>query len=228
MQPRSPTSSLLRGPPTPSFPSANSSGLPLPLAYLGANACSLPCGRQPVRPQTDCASEIRVRLPALPVHSKEKRGPPRFLGRPLLACQGRTPRRMQLPLAYFSCGKTAVAFRYFSTLGIRNDHRFRGRCPLARTLAHLRIADRVAAPVARFATGWGGYPFAGRVSHPLDDIPNFMNSSHDSLPSDQPFLVALKGLCSPSPDLAGPQSGTEFRGSAAVVSQVSFEVPWRN
>jgi hypothetical protein len=49
-------------------------------------------------------------------------------------------------------------------------------------------------PVARLATGWGGYPFAGRDSHPLDDIPNFMNSSHDSLPSDQPFLVALKTL----------------------------------
>ena len=192
MQTRSPTSSLLRGPPTPSFPSANSSGLPLPLAYLGANACSLPFGRQPVRPQTSCASEILVRLPVLPVSSEEKRGPPRFLGRPLLACQGRTPRRMQLPLAYFSCGKTAVAFGRIGTLGIRIGHRFRGRCPSARTLARLRIAGRVAAPVARLATGWGGYPFAGRVSHPLDDLPNFMNSSHDSLPSDQPFLVALK------------------------------------
>ena len=38
-------------------------------------------------------------------------------------------------------------------------------------------------------------PFAGRDSHPLDDMPNFMNSSHDSLPSDQPFLVALFVLC---------------------------------
>jgi hypothetical protein len=55
------------------------------------------------------------------------------------------------------------------------------------------IAGRVAASVARLATGWGGYPLAGRVSHPLDDIPNFMNSSHDSLLSDQNFLVALKG-----------------------------------
>jgi len=135
----------------------------------------------------------------LPVSSEEKRGPPRFLGRPLPACQGRTPRRMQPPLAYFSCGKTAVAFRYFSTLGIRNGPRFRGRCPSARTLARLRIADRVAAPVARLATGWGGYPFAGRDSHPLDDIPNFMNSSHDSLLSDQPFLVALKQLGSRNP-----------------------------
>jgi hypothetical protein len=73
---------------------------------------------------------------------------------------------------------------------------FRGRCPLARPLARLRIAGHVAASVARLATGWGGYPLAGRVSHPLDDIPNFMNSSHDSLLSDQNFLVALKRLCS--------------------------------
>jgi hypothetical protein len=166
----------------------------LPLAYLGSDASSLPFGRQLVRPQTSCASEILVRLPVLPVFPEEKRGPPRFLGRPLPACQGRTPRRMQPPLTYFSCGKATVAFRYFSTLGIRNGHRFRGRCPSARTLARLRIAGRVAAPVARLASGRGGYPFAGRVSHPLDDIPNFMNSSHDSLPSDQPFLVALKRL----------------------------------
>jgi hypothetical protein len=92
-------------------------------------------------------------------------------------------------------GYTAVAFRRNSTLGIRNGHRFRGRCPSARTLARLRIAGRIAAPVARLATGWGGYPFAGRDSHPLDDIPNFMNSSHDSLLSDQNFLVALSRLC---------------------------------
>jgi len=155
-------------------------------------AYSLPFGRQLVRPQTGCASEILVRLPVLPVPSEEKRGPPRFLGRPLPACQGRTPRRMRLALAYFYCEQVAIAFGQIGTLGIRNGHKFRGRCPSARTLARLRIAGRVAAPVARLATGWGGYPFTGRDSHPLDDIPNFMNSSHDSLLSDQPFLVARR------------------------------------
>lgn len=130
---------------------------------------------------------------------------------------------MQPLLAYFSCGKTAVAFRKFSTLGIRNGHRFRGRCPSARTLARLRIAGRVAAPVARLASGRGGYPFAGRDSHPLDDAPNFMNSSHDSLPSDQPFLVALKVLRSGSrirPRLvlepAAPAELSEFLGHACA------------
>jgi len=96
------------------------------------------------------------------------------------ACQGRTPRRMQPPLAYFSCGKTAVAFRRNSSLGIRNGHRFRGRCPSARTLARLRIAGRVAAP------SQGSLPVGAVTPLPdgfrtLDDIPNFMNSSHDSL-----------------------------------------------
>ena len=36
--------------------------------------------------------------------------------------------------------------------------KFRGRCPSARTLACLRIAGRVAASVARLATGWGSFP----------------------------------------------------------------------
>jgi len=35
-----------------------------------------------------------------------------------------------------------------------------------------------------------GLPWRYEDSHPLDDIPNFMNSSHDSLLSDQPFSVA--------------------------------------
>ena len=50
-------------------------------------------------------------------------------------------------------------------------------------------------------------PFAGRDSHPLDDIPNFMNSSHDSLLSDQNFLVALKRLGSGDITLADGSSG---------------------
>ena len=49
--------------------------------------------------------------------------------------------------------------------------------PTAHTFAHLRIAGRVTASVARLATGWVGAPFAGRGSHPLDDEPNFMTSS---------------------------------------------------
>jgi hypothetical protein len=43
-----------------------------------------------------------------------------------------------------------------STLGIREDSRFRGRSPAARTFACLRIAARVSKNGARRATGSGG------------------------------------------------------------------------
>ncbi len=43
-----------------------------------------------------------------------------------------------------------------STLGIREDYRFRGRSPTARTFACLRIAERVSKNGARLATGSGG------------------------------------------------------------------------
>ena len=60
-------------------------------------------------------------------------------------------------------------------------------------------------------------PFAGRVSHPLDDKPNFMSSSHLSLLSDQPFLVALFSQSSPWPSPGRPratqrQCSIAFRG----------------
>ncbi len=43
-----------------------------------------------------------------------------------------------------------------STLGIREDYRFRGRSPTARTFACLRIAEHVSKNGARLATGSGG------------------------------------------------------------------------
>ena len=43
-----------------------------------------------------------------------------------------------------------------STLGIREDYRFRGRSPTARTFACLRIAGPVSRTGARLATGSGG------------------------------------------------------------------------
>ena len=90
-------------------------------------------------------------------------------------------------------------------------HRFRGRIPTAHTLAYLRIAGRVCASGARLATGWAGSPFAGRGSHPLDDEPNFMKSSHPSFLSDPPCLVAPNYL-RPSRPHAGPARGSALHG----------------
>ena len=63
--------------------------------------------------------------------------------------------------------------------------------PTAHSLACLRFAESVTVSGARLATGRAGSPFAGRVSHPLDDKQGFMKSSHTPFPLDQPCLVAL-------------------------------------
>jgi hypothetical protein len=73
------------------------------------------------------------------------------------------------------CGETAVAFGTSNTLGTREDIVFMAAFPTAHTLARLRIAGRVAASIARLATGWAGLSSAGRGLHQLDDEPNFMS-----------------------------------------------------
>ena len=54
----------------------------------------------------------------------------------------------------------------------------------------VRINRAIAEATARLATDLPGSALVGRDSHPLDDKPNFMESSQDSLLSDQHCLVA--------------------------------------
>ena len=54
--------------------------------------------------------------------------------------------------------------------------------PTAHSLACLRIGVFVTADAARLATGVGGSPFTGRVSHPLDGEQSFMTSPHRHSP----------------------------------------------
>jgi hypothetical protein len=99
-----------------------------------------------------------------------------------------------LPLLLFEKihGGDAIAFAENRTLGIREDHSFRGHVPTAHTLACLRFADPVTETVARLATGLGGLTpgragFVGEQSspnacdcvaaHPLDDERNFKETS---------------------------------------------------
>ena len=117
--------------------------------------CRSTISRRCVRPQTHRASETDHRLSASPVAVEEKRGPPRFLGRPLPACRGRTPRRIR-SFPRPTHGEVVVAFRQFSTLGIRDGIDFEAANPTAHTLACLRFAGLVAETVARLATGSGG------------------------------------------------------------------------
>ena len=61
-----------------------------------------------------------------------------------------------LPPSPTSCGQRVVAFEQFSALGTRYVIDFVAEFPTAHALVCLRFAGRVAAPVARLATGSGG------------------------------------------------------------------------
>ena len=74
--------------------------------------------------------------------------------------------------------ETAIAFRLHNALGTQNERYFVAVTPTAHSLACLRIGVFVTADAARLATGVGGSPFTGRVSHPLDGEQSFMTSPH--------------------------------------------------
>jgi hypothetical protein len=106
---------------------------------------------------------------------------------------------LALPLLLFEkiYGKVAIAFANNRTLGIRNDHSFRGHGPTAHTLACLRFADLVTETVARLATGSGGltpdragFAPAGRRTKFHEGI------AIPPIPIDQQSLVALFVLSS--------------------------------
>ena len=78
--------------------------------------------------------------------------------------------------------ETASAFRLHHALGTQNERYFVAVHPTAHSLACLRIGVFVTANAARLATGVGGSPFTGRVSHPLDGKQSFMTSPHRHSP----------------------------------------------
>ena len=170
-------------------PFGRRSGHPSPAAYPGAEVLFFTAA--PVPPQTGATPETFLpRLPTSRLSPEEKRGDPRCLSHPLRACRGQRPRRVRTAPRP-SRGAVAVAFRRPNTLGTRKHIPFVAAWPTAHSLACLRFAESVTVSGARLATGRAGSPFAGRVSHPLDDKQGFMKSSHTPFPLDQPCLVAL-------------------------------------
>ena len=171
-------------------PFGRRSGRPSPTAYPGAEVLFFTAA--PVPPLTGATPETFLpRLPISRLSPEEKRGDPRCLGHPLRACRGHRPRRVRTAPRP---SRGAVAVRCLQArqyLGHPETYFFRGYLPTAHSLACLRIAESVTVSGARLATGRAGSPFAGRVSHPLDDKRGFMKSSHTPFPLDQPCLVAL-------------------------------------
>ena len=91
--------------------------------------------------------------------------------------------------------ETAIAFRRHNALGTQNERYFVAVNPTAHSLACLRIGVFVTADAARLATGVGGSPFTGRVSHPLDGKQSFMTSPH----RHSPLTSLAWSHCAPTP-----------------------------
>jgi len=150
-----------------------------------------------VCPPTCRASETAHRLSARPGWVEERRGPPRFRGRPLPPCQGRTPRRMahsSPPTRRSPCG-----------LPVNQDPGPPGRIEVSGPPAPWPARSPASASPRPFlapSQGWlparAGSPLAGRDSHPLDDRQHFMEASYPPVPIDPHCLVALIFLYSRS------------------------------
>ncbi len=153
-------------------------------------------GRPRMLLRTHSASETGHRLSEKPGCFEERKGPPGLLGRPLRACRGATPRRIQPRLAPTSLREDPRRGHY-RLRGKQNprhpeSHSFRGQIPTAHTLACLRFAGLVTATVARLATGSdgltpsrAGFAPAGRQTKFQGDI------ALPPIPIDQQCLVAL-------------------------------------
>ena len=91
-----------------------------------------------------------------------------------------TPPGAYRPSPISRCGRCCLQARQY--LGHPETYFIRGYLPTAHSLACLRFAESVTVSGARLATGRAGSPFAGRVSHPLDDKQGFMGSSYTPFP----------------------------------------------
>ena len=112
--------------------------------------------------------------------------------------------------------ETASAFRLHNALGTQNERYFVAVNPTAHSLACLRrIGVFVTADAARLATGVGGSPFTGRVSHPLDGKKSFMTSPH----RHSPLTSLAWSHCAPTP----PGGGLEASGGRTLAPDQPLE-----
>ena len=132
--------------------------------------------------QTRSASETGHRLSAGPDSFEEKQGPPGLLGRPLRARHGQTPRRIRRLLAPTPRrgDPRRSRHRLHAIQSARHPecHSFRGRNPMAHTLARLRLADLVAGGrrKAHYRPG-RAHPWPGGICTRWTTSRNFMESS---------------------------------------------------
>ena len=127
------------------------------------------------------------RLPVVPAFLVERRGPPRFLGRPLATRRSQIPRQVHPPPALTS--EDAVAFRPEETLGTRKlIVSWLTRCgsptrlPTHRRTPH-EVRRKAGFRLVGRDLGRAGFAPAGR-------LPRFQKLPLTPFPRDQPCLVA--------------------------------------
>ena len=186
--PRSPTSTLFCSPPTPSSPSAAAPVVP---RQRPTSVRRLVLHRRTGASADRCnAGDISTPAPHKPALSRGRyEGIPGAWAILFVRAVVYDPAGCDHPSPISRCGRCCLQARQY--LGHPETCFFRGYLPTAHSLACLRFAESVTVSGARLATGRAGSPFAGRVSHPLDDKQGFMGSSHSPFPLDQPCLVAL-------------------------------------
>ena len=113
--------------------------------------------------------------------------------------------------------ETAIAFRLHNALGTQNERYFVAVHPTAHSLACLRIGVFVTADAARLATGVGGSPFTGRVSHPLDGEQSFMTSPH----RHSPLTSLAWSHCAPTPLCAAAHARATDTNRPAIVAHAA-------
>ena len=184
------TSSCQHGP--PSLIRVRPSAVPRPRRYFAA--LRLPCSiggrsgsprRQPTTGRVLVLDRPHAHPPA---HGAQEQGSPallyrflpwRFGASPgywvvlLRACPGQTPRRADRRLTPLLAAMALLPAVVERPLGTRNISPFEAAIPQPARLRTYASPARVATDGARLATGLPGSALAGRVSHPLDDIPNF-------------------------------------------------------
>ena len=149
----------------------------IPKAYLASSA--IRCRDVETGPNLGVLAVFPSTYP-VPRATRRKKGLPgawavlfqRAVGSDPAGCASRRAHRVE----------TASAFRLHNALGTQNERYFVAVHPTAHSLACLRIGVFVTADAARLATGVGGSPFTGRVSHPLDGKQSFMTSPHRHSP----------------------------------------------
>jgi hypothetical protein len=190
VSPGSPTSSLLCRPPTP-CPHPPRLRFPVPVADLDAGACAVPMGADDTcaRP-VPCVGDGAPALRSTGVSARRGEGLPGD-GAILVVRAMVEPPAGDVPLLAHGAQRTLGPSGTSAPWASGKVRGFGAACPMAHTLACLRIAGGIAGTGARRAPGSGGLTRGRAGLAPAGRRTTLHEGLVSSLPFDQHCLVAL-------------------------------------